>query len=699
MRNKKISKYVTLMAILTINTSPILNIAGVINSNVAVAETVGQAVTFSLNADGIETLMFWDGEDSKGLNSNQRYEITFEGSGQVEIYHNHNPYETSDLIKVTDGKVNGIVNRSFVEADSITIKANKGTSFKVIFTPVSDLDYTYLNELISDATELLKDNSDKYTADSWNKLSNAKYNAEFYLTTDYISHAELENIENTLKNAIDNLTTLVSVVNRKPLEEILNKVKALNETDYTPTTWKQLMTELKEAQKVYDDETSLSSDIETATNNLETMFKLLRKRADFTDLNKTIEQAKTYKEADYTVSTYAELERMLKDAEAVAKDLNSNQSEVDVATSNLKNAIEDLKKKGENGNDDGEETEDKVLVGNTITLKDKYVGYYAVYYDTDKDELSFKSSSFVGYEPPASLENISLNGEKTFVVNDEKWELVDNKNGTYNLKYLDNQVIRFNNLEEYADLVENYGLFHYVNNKVERITDTDLDFDAEYIDLNSEEGQVFNNNQVPILNFEFDDISFNFDFKFDEGNKLANHSFKYIYDLSDEFINSDVYKEFEGKEQYNGYIKRNILNAGGYQAYVMQYQLMDGKLIINVLNSASAEPLKTGRPVENFVGEGKIEVEIPIVPEKPIEKEELPVFKPIIRPTREKTVEIKQPKKVIKEEVPKMGTGPTFRGLPLIGVGFGGLALASVLFFRKKFPINTNSNEDKDIEE
>lgn len=349
-----------------------------------------------------------------------------------------------------------------------------------------------------------------------------------------------------------------------------------------------------------------------------------------------------------------------------------------------------------------EQEENKaILVGNTITLADSYLNYYSVYYDAEKDELSFTASdlsNIFGIEPPKALENINLGGKKTFSVNGENWELVDNESGTYNLKYLDNRVIRFSGLEEYSNLINTYSLFaKNSEGKVDRITDSNLNFDVEYIDLNSAEGQGYNNNQAPIINFKYDETSFNFDLILDEANKLAGQNFVYTYDLTEEFVNSDVYKELENVKQHSGYIKRNVLSSGGYQAYVMEYVLTDGKLEIKVLNTALSEPTKTAKPTESFNGDGKIELET-IIEE---ETTEISIPKPLKRPINEKTEEANITKPIEKkgEVLPKMGIGPKFAGIPLLGVGIGSLSIALSILLRRKFPISTNIDDDKNTEE
>ncbi|MBW9322367.1 hypothetical protein FG877_02145 [Enterococcus casseliflavus] len=701
MNNKKLNKLVVLSATLTLGVSPLLdNAIPILNNNIiAKAEEVAKAVEINVKAgEANDSVLYIDTLNDEIL-ANQKYEISAVGNGQIEFYHDRNISETNDVWSIKNGDGTEAKVRTFLNDDVIRIKANKGTDLKVIFTPIT-LDLTKLKSLNEQAKKLLSEDENKYVLETRQKLISANRDAEYWLkNTQHLTQKELKTAEDTLENAINNLTKLVDVVNRDTLEDLINKAKNIDKDKYTELSVKDLNTALTNAIKVNDDETSDQNAINEVASKLKKALDNLEEKAvSKYHLSELIISApSSYQKDKYTDVSWKNFEDALNDAEKVFSDDKATQAEVDTAEKALSDAIDNLKKK--DGSEEPGNEDKKILVGNTITLKDSYLNYYAVYYDYRKDELSFKASdlTILGIEQPKPLENINLNGKKTFVVNGEKWELVDNKNGTYNLKYVDNYAIRFNSLDEYADLVENYSLFHYIGNKIERITNADLDFDVDYIDLNTKEGQEFNNNQVPNLNFEFDDTYFNFNFEFDETNKLANHSFKYTYDLSNEFINSDVYKEFEGKEQYNGYIKRNVINSGGYQAYVMQYQLKEGKLIINVLNTASAEPLKYGRPVENFQGEGKLEVEIPIIPEKPEEKEELPAFKPTIRPIKEKIIETKQP--IVKEEVPKMGVGPTFMGVPIIGVGVGGLAIALALLIKRKFPIISKADEDKDTEE
>lgn len=164
MKNKRIGKYVTLMAVVTTGLSFSLDAVKGLNTVSAaetstVAETAAETITFDLKASEVVTLDFWDNNslDSKGLVKDQKYKISVEGNGQIEIYHDKNVWETSDLIKVKDGKTVQLLDRTFIESDSITIKATADSTFKVTFTPVSE-------EESSETTETSEESSSSETS-------------------------------------------------------------------------------------------------------------------------------------------------------------------------------------------------------------------------------------------------------------------------------------------------------------------------------------------------------------------------------------------------------------------------------------------------------------------------------------------------------------------------------------------------------
>lgn len=144
-KNRKIGKYVTLMAVASIGIGTFLDVASGFNS-VSAAETVtlleenkATEVSFDLKKGDTTSFNFWkEDEGGKGLIRNQKYKISVEGNGQIEVYHDNETSETSDLIKVVDGKTMHLLERTFTDGDSVAIKAAVSKDFKVTFTPVSE---------------------------------------------------------------------------------------------------------------------------------------------------------------------------------------------------------------------------------------------------------------------------------------------------------------------------------------------------------------------------------------------------------------------------------------------------------------------------------------------------------------------------------------------------------------------------------
>lgn len=165
MKNKKIGKYLTLMAVASIGIGTFLDVASGF-SLVSAAETAtvleeenkATEVTFDLKNGDTTSFNFWkEDEGGKGLIRNQRYKISVEGNGQIEVYHDNETYETSDLIKVVDGKTMHLLERTFKDGDSVVIKAVANKDFKVVFTPFDE-------EESSETTETSGENSSSETS-------------------------------------------------------------------------------------------------------------------------------------------------------------------------------------------------------------------------------------------------------------------------------------------------------------------------------------------------------------------------------------------------------------------------------------------------------------------------------------------------------------------------------------------------------
>ncbi len=132
------------------------------------------------------------------------------------------------------------------------------------------------------------------------------------------------------------------------LNALIDAAKALKEEDYTPETWSALEEALTAAEAVAQKEDATQEEVDAAANVLKAAMEALVEApvaVDKTALDAAIAAAKALNRADYTAATWAELEKALAVAEAVARKEDATQEEVDTAAALLRAAINGLKRR------------------------------------------------------------------------------------------------------------------------------------------------------------------------------------------------------------------------------------------------------------------------------------------------------------------------------------------------------------------
>ena len=153
MNSKKMGKIVTLMALATIATSASLEVVNAAETSTVtnevkvkatntwsdIVENKAEAVTFDLKDGKTTALDFWkQDENAKGLIRGQRYKLSAEGDGRVEIYHDNATNTTDDVVRFDDGKTMHVTEQTFKDADSLIIRAFENKDFTITFTPILD---------------------------------------------------------------------------------------------------------------------------------------------------------------------------------------------------------------------------------------------------------------------------------------------------------------------------------------------------------------------------------------------------------------------------------------------------------------------------------------------------------------------------------------------------------------------------------
>lgn len=148
------------------------------------------------------------------------------------------------------------------------------------------------------------------------------------------------------KKLTDAVNALEEKGDKSSLNTLITEAEAKAEDNYTPNSWIEFSTKLTAAKNVQNDDNASVSDVTTAVNNLTEAMNALVERADVSELNALISEAKDKINDGYTADSWNALQTAITNAEATASDLNSTQAEVNTELKELQSAIDGLIKDG-----------------------------------------------------------------------------------------------------------------------------------------------------------------------------------------------------------------------------------------------------------------------------------------------------------------------------------------------------------------
>ena len=125
------------------------------------------------------------------------------------------------------------------------------------------------------------------------------------------------------KKLTDAVNALEEKGDKSSLNTLITEAEAKAEDNYTPNSWIEFSTKLTAAKNVQNDDNASVSDVTTAVNNLTEAMNALVERADVSELNALISEAKDKINDGYTADSWNALQTAITNAEATASDLNS----------------------------------------------------------------------------------------------------------------------------------------------------------------------------------------------------------------------------------------------------------------------------------------------------------------------------------------------------------------------------------------
>ncbi len=127
------------------------------------------------------------------------------------------------------------------------------------------------------------------------------------------------------------------------LINLVNKIEALNENDYTNESWTNLQPVLDEAKIVLNNENALEKEVNEVHDKLVRAFLQLRLKPNKDLLNELIKQVEGLNALYYTPSSWNRLQEALIEAKSVLVDENATSIEINNAITIMKEAIAGLK--------------------------------------------------------------------------------------------------------------------------------------------------------------------------------------------------------------------------------------------------------------------------------------------------------------------------------------------------------------------
>lgn len=188
-----------------------------------------------------------------------------------------------------------------------------------------------------------------YNRATYSAYMDAMYNAEKFFDEEYLKdvpQARADEAETRLNEAI---AGLIAIADRKPLDDIAEKIKNAKAENYTATSFAALVKVYEEAKPVIEKADDLLTEEEIAETAaaLNKAFNELVASGDKKQLNATIGNCAGEEEGVYTSASYAVYRKALYEAEKVKASDDVSQSEVDSAAKALENAYNGLEKLGD----------------------------------------------------------------------------------------------------------------------------------------------------------------------------------------------------------------------------------------------------------------------------------------------------------------------------------------------------------------
>ena len=277
--------------------------------------------------------------DQNGFISKYKVEVSMDNEEWTKVaegsWEPKDGWLTADFTEPTEAKYvritgvetmsNGEVKTSDNAIAELRVRVAKGEEPEKV-------DKTALQEAIEAAGEMKEA---EFTPNSWKAFKEALDAAK---AVEKDEKATQTDVNEAAKGA------LVKKADKTELNKAMEAAGKLNEADYTTGSWEAFEKALEAAAAVQKDENVSQASVKAATDGLNEAMEALVKKANKTELDKTIKAAEALNKDDYTADSWKVFAQELAD---VSRNADATQAEVDEACKALKAAQEALVEKEE----------------------------------------------------------------------------------------------------------------------------------------------------------------------------------------------------------------------------------------------------------------------------------------------------------------------------------------------------------------
>ena len=223
-----------------------------------------------------------------------------------------------------------------------------------------------LQALVDSSKELVEK---QYTPDSWSKLQEAINNSEKVLADENAMQEEVDSTLEALNVAINSLVKIE--VKKEALQSLVNKLEKIESKGYSESTWAVFEKALNEAKEILAMDFVTQEEVDLSYNTLIKAYLDLRLIPDKSKLEEIINKVNELDLSKYTDETVEELKAKLSIASKVFNNEEATQEEINAASLELDEALNNLIAKGNDNNSDNDNVDDdKNNNGNNDSDKD-----------------------------------------------------------------------------------------------------------------------------------------------------------------------------------------------------------------------------------------------------------------------------------------------------------------------------------------